>query len=277
MSRVAAVFLALLVALGTGGSALAGAAVLTRNPRFCAPLAHLSGALTVLGGPGPIVSASDAASVAPAITSAAAASPVAVKRAGRVLASAYTSVARGGSTNIFVTPAVQAAASTFLAYDAHQCLPLTAVRQATQQALDLTVTGALNTSFTVPDAANECTVSTSQNQLSCELAPRASLDRFAITVSPYPGPGTFDAAAPIAGATSLTLHVLDENGNLAATFTAVAGQIVIQRGDRSAGPVLRRNAGAAGTINAQLASTSADSGSGTMQLSGSFACPLSGG
>jgi hypothetical protein len=269
--------MALLIALGAGGSALAGAAVLTRNPRFCAPLASLGGALTVLGGPSPTVSASDASRVVPAITSAAAAAPVAVKRAGVALGSAYTSVARGGSTDVFATPAVQAAASTFLTYVRHQCLPLTPAQQATQQALDLTVTGALNTSFTVPDIANECTASISQNQLSCELAPRASLDRFAVTISPYPGPGTFDATAPVAGATSLTLHVLDENGNLASTFTAVAGQIVVQRGDRNAGPVLRRNSGAAGTINAQLASTSAGSPTGTLQVSGTFACPLSGG
>lgn len=277
MGRVAAVCVALLVALGADGAALAGAAVLPRNPRFCAPLASLSGALAVLGGPGPTVSAPDAARIGPAITSAAAGAPAAVKSAGSVLASAYASVAHGGSTNLFVTPAVQSAASTFLAYDRRQCLPLPAVQQATQQALDLTVTGALNTSFTVPDIANECTVSTSQNQLSCELAPRASLDRFTVTIAPYPGPGTFDATAAVAGATSLTLHVLDENGNLAATFTAVAGQIVIQRGDRNAGPVPRRNAGAAGTLDAQLASTSAGSGSGTLGVSGTFVCPLSGG
>jgi hypothetical protein len=276
MSRVAAVCLAVFAALGVDGPAVANATALARNPRFCVPLASLGGALAVLGGPGATVSAVDAARVAPAITSAAAGAPAAVKRAGSVLGSAYTSVARGGSADVFATPAVEAAASAFLAYDSRQCLPLTPTQQATQQELNLAVTGALNTTFTVPDIANECTVSTSQNQLACELAPRASLDRFAVTISPYPGPGTFDATAPIAGATSLTLHVLDENGNLADTFTAVAGQIVIQRGDRNAGPVLRRNAGTAGTINAQLASTSS-SEPGTLQVSGTFACPLSGG
>ena len=274
MSRVAAVGMALLFALGAQVPTVVGAAVPTRNPRFCAPLASLGGALTVLSGPSPAVSASDAARVAPAITVAAAAAPATVKAAGAALASAYASVARGGSADVFVTPALQGAATTLLGYYRRQCLPLTPAQQATQQQLDLTVTGALNTSFTVPDIANQCTVSTSQNQLACDLAPRASPDRFAITISPYPGPGTFDAATPIAGATSLTLHVLDENGNLAATFTAVAGQIVVQRGDRNAGPVLRRNAGAAGTINAQLAS--AGGASGTLQVSGTFACPLSG-
>jgi hypothetical protein len=275
MGRVAAVCVALLVALGADGPAFAGAAVLPHNPRFCAPLATLGGALTVLGGPGPTVSAPDAARIGPAIGSAAASAPAAVKSAGAALASAYASVARGGSTDVFVTPAVQSAASTFLVYDRHQCLPLTPTQQATQQELDLAVTGALDTTFTVPDIANECTVSMSQNQLACELAPRASTDRFAVTISPYAGPGTFDATTPVAGATSLTLHVLDENGNLAATFTAVAGQVVVQRGDGNAGPALRRNAGAAGTINAQLMST--DSGFGTLQVTGTFACPLSGG
>ena len=272
-----AVAVAVVVAAAPAGRGPASAArAPSRNARFCVGLASLGGALGELAAPTPVVSQADAAVIAPAIDGALSGTPRAVRSAGLELARAYQRVAQGGPAG-FSAPAVQAAATTFLAYYRRQCLPLTAAQRATQQAIDLTFAGAVRATFTVPDPANECTVASNKNQLACALAPRASPYRVAITISPYPGPGTFDAATPVDSATSLAVHVLDENGNLAETFVATGGQLVIERGDRNAGLALRDNGGAAGSINAQLASAGSSDGAASVQISGTFACPLSGG
>jgi hypothetical protein len=156
------------------------------------------------------------------------------------------------------------------------------VKTGLRQQLSLSFGGALAATFHTPDAVNACTVVSKRTELDCELVLRGSPYRLDLRISRYSGPGTFNASAGPGSPAAVTLLQFDQSRNLAAEFVASSGQIVIQRGKVDAGPVLARNAGAAGSIDATLDPTFHAQGTGTpvngpIHVSGTFACPLSGG
>jgi len=281
MIRVPTRYLACAVAIGLVLPTIANvasASTAPRNPRFCASLATFGGAFAVLGTANPDVSEADAALLSPALAHAATAAVPPVRGAVTELAHAYETVAQNGPSSIFTSPTARAATTTFLTYYRRQCIPLTASQQAIEQALDLSFDGAVTGTFTVPDTANQCTVTINKTQLVCNLSPRGSLYRLDMTVSPYTGPGTYSASATVGSGPSVQLHQFDEDRNLAAAYNAVSGQLVIQRGDPNAGVALKRNAGTTGAIDAVLAAAGPGPGvTGTVHVSGTFACPISGG
>ncbi len=112
--------------------------------------------------------------------------------------------------------------------------------------------------------------------------PKGSPYRIDFSISPYAGPGTFDASHNAGAPATLTLEQFDETRNLAAQFEVTSGQVTIQRADVNAGPLVALNTGAVGSIDVMVSLTVHPDGSpvtadGPIHLSGTFACPLSGG